>query len=164
MSMADTDKPVPRVAAVSWAQRTDRIYLTVEVTDCSKPRITLEKDGTFLFTGIAGRDRHPYELRLELYGLVEPDESKIAVNPRYLFIVVAKQTTGPHWPRLLKAEGRPPKNVKVDWDKWKDEDEEDAERNHKEFNVGDLDDMHKFDEYADEEMDSEGENDEEGTV
>jgi prostaglandin-E synthase len=56
-------------------------------------------------------------------------ESKIAVNPRYLFLVIAKAQSGAHWPRLLKAEGRAPKSVKVDWDKWKDEDDEDAERN-----------------------------------
>lgn len=56
-------------------------------------------------------------------------ESKIAINPRYLFLVVAKQKAGPHWPRLLKEDGRPPKYVKVDWDKWKDEDDEEAEAN-----------------------------------
>ena len=68
--MADAAKPAPRVAGVSWAQRTDRLYLTIEVTDCSKPRIKLEKDGTFVFEGKAGRDQHLHELRLDLYGLV----------------------------------------------------------------------------------------------
>jgi len=28
------------------------------------------------------------------------------------------------WKRLLKAEGKPPHYVKVDWDKWVDEDED----------------------------------------
>lgn len=28
------------------------------------------------------------------------------------------------WPRLLKKEGKPPVFLKVDWDKWVDEDDE----------------------------------------
>lgn len=46
-----------------------------------------------------------------------------------MFLVIAKAQSGAHWPRLLKAEGRPPTTVKVDWDKWKDQDDEDNERN-----------------------------------
>ena len=59
-----------------------------------------------------------------------------------MFLVLAKDTSGPHWPRLLKQKGRPPKSVQLNWDLWKDEEDEEAETNKKEFNIGDLDDMH----------------------
>ena len=54
-------------------------------------------------------------------------ESKVAVTPRNICLVVMKTSPGPHWGKLLKAAGKPPHYVKVDWSKYKDEDEEDAE-------------------------------------
>ena len=32
--------------------------------------------------------------------------------------------------------------MQLNWDLWKDEEDEEAETNKKEFNIGDLDDMH----------------------
>ncbi len=43
---------------------------------------------------------------------------------RTVVLILAKKEEGPHWPRLLKAAGRAPSNVKVDWNRWVDEDEE----------------------------------------
>ena len=40
--------------------------------------------------------------------------------------VEAKEGGESYWPRLLAAPGKAPQNVKVDWDKWVDEDEEGA--------------------------------------
>ena len=50
-------------------------------------------------------------------------ESKAAVGPRNICYLVAKEEKN-WWPRLLKQAGRPPVFLKVDWDKWVDEDEE----------------------------------------
>lgn len=52
-------------------------------------------------------------------------ESKINVGERSIFIVVQKAEDG-WWKRLLRGEGKPPHYVKVDWDKWVDEDEDDG--------------------------------------
>ena len=54
--------------------------------------------------------------------MVEAD-SKVAVTPRSVVLVVQKASPGPFWGKLVK--GKAPHNVKVDWSKWKDEDEED---------------------------------------
>lgn len=43
---------------------------------------------------------------------------------RTVVLILAKKEEGPHWPRLLKAAGRAPSNVKVDWNRWVDEDDE----------------------------------------
>eukprot|EP00238_Polyblepharides_amylifera_P010599 CAMPEP_0196579686 /NCGR_PEP_ID=MMETSP1081-20130531/24452_1 /TAXON_ID=36882 /ORGANISM="Pyramimonas amylifera, Strain CCMP720" /LENGTH=189 /DNA_ID=CAMNT_0041899339 /DNA_START=165 /DNA_END=734 /DNA_ORIENTATION=+ len=160
---------------VSWAQRRDRLYLTVEVSECAKPQVRLQDCPPLAGTdpskqphcvlevkGMQGaQPQKPFLLQLDLYGNIDIQESRVGVGPRALSLVLLKETphAGVHWPRLLRPEGRPPKGVKVDWDKWKDEEDEDKEKNAKEFDVGDLDDMHKFDEFADEELDSEGEND-----
>jgi hypothetical protein len=50
-------------------------------------------------------------------------ESKINVGVRGIFCVVQKAESE-WWKRLLKAEGKTPHYVKVDWDKWVDEDED----------------------------------------
>lgn len=48
----------------------------------------------------------------------------MAVTPRSICLVVQKASPGPYWGKLLKAPGKPPHNVRVDWSKFKDEDEE----------------------------------------
>lgn len=52
-------------------------------------------------------------------------ESKINVGERSIFIVVQKAEDG-WWKRLLRGEGKTPHYVKVDWDKWVDEDEDEG--------------------------------------
>jgi prostaglandin-E synthase len=51
-------------------------------------------------------------------------ESKAAVAPRTICYLI-KKAENKWWPRLLKKEGKPPVFLKVDWDKWQDEDDED---------------------------------------
>ena len=53
-------------------------------------------------------------------------ESKTSTSLRNVFCVLVKSEKG-WWKRLLKGEGKPPLYLKVDWDKWVDEDEEDTE-------------------------------------
>ncbi|KAK3241087.1 hypothetical protein CYMTET_49116 [Cymbomonas tetramitiformis] len=148
-----------RHPSVTWAQRKDKLYLTIHVSDCSKPNFKIDEEGDLYFEGIGGSEKALYSLNISLLYPVKNREAKVAITPRYLFLIIPKTESGPHWERLLRAPGRPPNYIKIDWDKWKDEDEEEAEANVKEFNVGELDDIHKYDEFADEELDSEGEND-----
>lgn len=41
---------------------------------------------------------------------------------------LVKKAESKWWSRLLKQEGKPPVFIKVDWDKWIDEDEQDEKR------------------------------------
>lgn len=50
-------------------------------------------------------------------------ESKASVGLRNICYLV-KKAEKKWWSRLQKQEGRPPVFLKVDWDKWVDEDEE----------------------------------------
>lgn len=52
-------------------------------------------------------------------------ESKISVGVRSIVSVVQKAEGG-WWKRLLRGEGKAPHYVKVDWDKWADEDEDEG--------------------------------------
>ncbi|KAL5069399.1 hypothetical protein RYX36_020286 [Vicia faba] len=80
-------------------------------------KVDLTPDGVFTFSATAGAGNNLYELNLPLFDKVNVEESKINVGVRSIFCVVQKAEEE-WWKRLLKAEGKPPHYVKVDWDKW----------------------------------------------
>lgn len=51
---------------VKWAEREDKIYLTVLLSDAKNPKVDLDPEGTFTFTATAGTDNNPYEIKLDL--------------------------------------------------------------------------------------------------
>lgn len=126
---------------IVWAQRSERIFLTVELPDARNPKIKLEPEGKFVFSATAGADDHLFEIELELFDNVNVEASKINMGLRHIFCVIQKHEKG-WWKRLLKAEGKPPPYLKVDWNMWVDEDEEDAEGSKFDnFDFGGMDDF-----------------------
>ncbi|KEH24379.1 CS domain protein [Medicago truncatula] len=107
---------------VKWAQREDKVYITVQLADSKNSKVDLTPEGDFTFSGSAGAGDNQYELKLELFDKVNVEESKISVGVRNIFCVVQKAESG-WWKRLLRGEGKAPHYVKIDWDKWVDEDE-----------------------------------------
>ncbi|XP_057439284.1 uncharacterized protein OsI_027940 isoform X2 [Lotus japonicus] len=145
---------------VKWAQREDKVYITVQLPDSKDAKVDLTPDGVFTFTASAGAGDKPYEVKLELFDKVNVEESKINIGVRSIFSVVQKAESG-WWKRLLRGEGKPPHYVKVDWDKWVDEDEEDVVA---EPDMGGMD-FSKFGGMGDDAMDDfEGSDDEEQEV
>lgn len=55
---------------------------------------------------------------------VNPDDSKWNVGPRDVQFILMRKEEGEYWDKLQK--GAKIVTLKVDWDKWKDEDEVDA--------------------------------------
>lgn len=110
---------------VKWAQRLDKIYLTILLADAKNVQINLEPDGVFTFSGIAGLDNILYELKLELYDKVNVESSKLNTGVRSIFCVIEKADKG-WWKKLLRGDGKQPHYIRVDWDKWVDEDEDDG--------------------------------------
>ncbi|KAA8537980.1 hypothetical protein F0562_027441 [Nyssa sinensis] len=112
-----------RHPTVKWAQRSDKIYITVDLPDAKDVKLKLEPEGKFFFSATSGADNIPYEFDTDLYDKVDVNESKASVGLRNI-CYLAKKTESKWWSRLLKQEGKPPVFLKVDWDKWVDEDEE----------------------------------------
>ncbi|KAG1338275.1 putative co-chaperone protein p23-1 [Cocos nucifera] len=106
---------------VKWAQRSDKIYLTVELPDAKDVNLKLEPEGKFNFS--ANKDGVSYEVDLELFDKVNTKESKFNIGTRSIGYVI-KKAEKKWWSRLLKGEGKPPAFLKVDWDKWIDEEDE----------------------------------------
>ncbi|KAI1728315.1 co-chaperone protein daf-41 [Ditylenchus destructor] len=102
-----------------WAQRTDHIYLSIEVEDMKISEMTVNED-SFKIKGTKGDD--VYEADLQLYGKLKGNDRRQIATDRRVELVIPK-VTAEWWPRLLKEKTKMPW-VKVDFDKWKDEDEE----------------------------------------
>uniref|UniRef100_A0A0D3E026 Co-chaperone protein p23 n=1 Tax=Brassica oleracea var. oleracea TaxID=109376 RepID=A0A0D3E026_BRAOL len=74
------------------------------------------------YSAKAGHENHVYELKLELHDKVNVEESKINIGVRNIFCIIEKAEPE-RWNKLIRG-GKAPHYVKVDWDKWVDEDDE----------------------------------------
>jgi prostaglandin-E synthase len=120
--MTGSTLPAP---SVLWAQRQNCIFLTIQLEDCQNPDIKVEPNRIY-FRGTGGTEKKEYELDLELYEPIVPDNSLFKVRDRNIEFCLKKEKEGPYWPRLPKS------NVKyhwlkVDFNKWKDEEDSDDE-------------------------------------
>ena len=59
--MADARSP-----NVLWAERKDRLYITVEVQDCTDAKVDIGEDGKLSFSGHGGADKALYAFELQL--------------------------------------------------------------------------------------------------
>ncbi|KAG8475339.1 hypothetical protein CXB51_032157 [Gossypium anomalum] len=138
MKVLEDDEELPnsgffsyiRHPEVKWAQRTDKVFITVLLPDSKNAKVNLEPEGVFNFSATAGTDNNTYELKLDLFDKVNVEESKINVGVRSIFCILEKAEKV-WWKKLLRGDGKAPHYVKVDWDKWVDEDEDKG--------LGDLD-------------------------
>ncbi|KAJ8898608.1 hypothetical protein K2173_004221 [Erythroxylum novogranatense] len=115
---------------VKWAQRVDKVFITVSLPDSKNAKVNLDPEGVFTFSANAGADSNHYELKLDLHDKVNVEESKINIGVRNIFCILEKAEKG-WWKKLLRGDGKAPHYVKVDWDKWVDEDDDQG--------LGDLD-------------------------
>ncbi|KAI3513638.1 hypothetical protein L1887_20975 [Cichorium endivia] len=115
-----------RHPTLKWAQRDDLLYITIDLPDAKDVNLKLEPQGKFYFSATSGAQNIPYEIDINLYDNVNLDGSKASVGSRNIVYIVKKEESK-WWSRLLKEEGRTPTFIKVDWNKWVDEDEQDEQ-------------------------------------
>ncbi|KAI5589503.1 hypothetical protein POPTR_005G199700v4 [Populus trichocarpa] len=112
-----------RHPSVKWAQRSDKLFIIVQLPDAQDVKFKLEPEGKFFFSATSGADKTPYEIELDLLDKVNVEESKAGIGSRNIQYIV-KKAENKWWSRLIKQTGKPPVFLTVDWDKWIDEDEE----------------------------------------
>lgn len=123
---------------VVWAQRDNLVYLTICLEDCKSPEVNFDSDKLH-FKGNGGTNKKDYEISLEFFEKIKADESKFIVRDRGTEFVLYKEESK-WWPRLLK-ENNKYHWLKVDFNKWKDEDDSGAEDDN--FNENSYEDMMK---------------------
>ncbi|GAB4857230.1 hypothetical protein Ancab_015137 [Ancistrocladus abbreviatus] len=107
---------------VLWAQRSDKVYLTIALPDARDVAVKCEPQGLFSFSG-TGIQGEKYDCKLELYAAIVPEGCKTTIGLRNIFCSIQKEQKD-WWKKLLKSEGKPAPYLKVDWNKWCDEDDE----------------------------------------
>jgi len=118
-------------APVKWAQRSDSLYLTIALADIKDETINLTDTG-LIFKG-KSQDKD-YEINIDFFKAVDAEGSKYNVLPRSVQMHVMKKAEEgdedkdedeeTFWPRLLKDKSLEKNQVKIDWDRYVDEDEE----------------------------------------
>jgi len=120
---------------VYWAQRNDKVLVSVQLEDVKDEKITVNNT-TLSFSGKGGSAQNDYHVDLEFYSNIVPEESKQRKGGREYFFDLKKKEEG-FWPRLLKDSKKPP-YLKVDFNRWKDEDDSDVDDALNEPNLEDL--------------------------
>jgi len=119
---------------VLWAQRSNKdepeknfIYLTISAPDVPKSSMKLNLTDTKLtFTGHSETKKTTYHIELEFFAEIDPANSKTNHSARDVEMILRKKEAKEEfWPRLLKDNKRM-HFLKTDFDKWVDEDEQNA--------------------------------------
>ncbi|KAI9308025.1 HSP20-like chaperone [Cunninghamella echinulata] len=126
---------MPLHPIVSWAERAEFIYLTVNVSDITEPKIELTPT-KFVFKGKGEKEQNEYECEIEFNKTVNVEKSKQHLTARNLTMIIYKaEDSQGYWNKLQK--GGKLNFLKVDFAKWRDEDEEDDQPDPMN-NMGDL--------------------------
>lgn len=108
--------------SVSWAQRSARVFLTFNV-ECEKPDLKFEKQRV-TFSGTCEPDHKPHEVVIPLHAEIDPEKSSYVNKGRCIEVVLAKDKIDEeYWPSLT-GEKKKPHWLKVDFNRWQDEEEE----------------------------------------
>ncbi|KAH7863264.1 hypothetical protein Vadar_015437 [Vaccinium darrowii] len=118
-----TVKKTSRHPVVKWAQRLDKLYINVLLSDAKHVRVNLKPDGGFVFSTITGVENHLYVQDLRLWGTVNLKGSKINIDKRGISCVIMKAEK--KWWKKLLCGDETPHYVQVDRDKRVDEEGDD---------------------------------------
>ena len=69
-----------RHPSVKWAQRSDNLFITVQLPDAQDVKLKLEPEGKFFFSATSGADKIPYEIELELFDKVIVEVSTLSAS------------------------------------------------------------------------------------
>ncbi|KAI8371416.1 HSP20-like chaperone [Radiomyces spectabilis] len=116
---------MPLHPEVLWAQRKDRLYLTIALSDIQEPKTDLKSNRlTFTCKQKDGNVTNDYGIDIPFYDEVSTDDAKIHATARNLQLCIFKKNKeAEYWPRLQKDKVKPV-YLKVDFDRWVDEDDE----------------------------------------
>ncbi|KAK0415246.1 hypothetical protein QR680_011849 [Steinernema hermaphroditum] len=121
---------------ILWAQREKTLLLTVAVEDLKLEDLSFNGK-TFHVKGTNSAGSQQYEASLELFEELDADSLRKIPTARQLEMVIDKKNPQ-WWPRLTSAKGKCAW-VKVDFNKWKDEDEADDEEDISKMDTGNFD-------------------------
>mmetsp|Transcript_9396 Transcript_9396/g.23061 ORF Transcript_9396/g.23061 Transcript_9396/m.23061 type:complete len:197 (+) Transcript_9396:127-717(+) len=110
-------------APIKYAQRKDSLYLTIALADVKDEKIVLT-DTELKFKGTSG-DK-PYEVNIKFFKEVDSEGSTYKVHKRSIQMHIMKKDKEEEefWTRLLEDKALEKNQVKMDWDRYVDEDDD----------------------------------------
>lgn len=110
-----------RIPEILWAQRLKNIFLTINLPSIDKKTASVElSENTVSFSGKGGSDFSDYKVTLNLFAPIDMENSKYIIEARNVSILLRKKEE--KWWKTLIKEGKA-KYIKVDWEKWREEDD-----------------------------------------
>ena len=121
---------------LKWAQRKDKLFITINVVHSKKPTIDIEGK-KMKYQGTDGNINYSFDI--ELYDEIDKENSKYTLDARNIFLKLKKKKEGPYWPRLTSEKVKY-HWIEVDWAYFVDEDEEEdaKEPNFEGQDLGDM--------------------------
>jgi hypothetical protein len=114
--------------AVKWAQRADKLFITIEVTDATDVNAKFDEK-TVEVTGngkhkVGATSPAPFSVKLNLLHEIDPAQSGHKVSGMAIQVLATKKdTTAEWWAKLTEEAPKTIKWLSVDWALWKDEDD-----------------------------------------
>ena len=124
---------VSSIPNIKWAERKDRLFVTIELNEVKEPKINLTDDNRLTFTGKV--ENTSYNLDIELFGEVNKAESKWTLDTRNILINIKKKNKGPYW-NYINKDKKKYNFIHVDWQMFLDEDEEEGMKSFPGFGGG----------------------------
>ena len=105
---------------LKWAQRKDKLFITINVVHSKKPIIEIEGK-KMKYQGTDGNLNYAFDI--ELYDEIDKENSKYTLDARNIFLKLKKKKEGPYWPRLTSDKVKY-HWIEIDWTYFTEEDEE----------------------------------------
>ena len=108
---------------LKWAQRKDKLYLTINVIHSKKPTIEI-KGKKMKYEGTDGTKNYSFDI--ELYDEIDTENSKYTLDTRNIFLNLKKKKEGAYWPRLTSEKVKY-HWIEIDWNYFVDDEDEEEE-------------------------------------
>uniref|UniRef100_A0A3Q2R2G3 Prostaglandin E synthase 3 n=1 Tax=Fundulus heteroclitus TaxID=8078 RepID=A0A3Q2R2G3_FUNHE len=105
-------------ATAKWYDRRDSVFVDFCVEDSSEVKVKFDKS-KFEFSCSSGTENTKYHNEVELFGDIDPKESKHRRTDRSVLCCLRKAEPGKSWPRLTKDKAKC-NWLSVDFNNWKD--------------------------------------------
>ncbi|XP_048840244.1 prostaglandin E synthase 3-like [Brienomyrus brachyistius] len=113
-------------ATTKWYDRRDCVVIEFCVEDSKDVKVKFEKSKVN-FICLGGTDGHKHQNEIDLFEVIDPNESKHKRTDRSVLCYLRKVESGKSWPRLTKDKAKL-NWLGVDFNNWKDwEDDSDEE-------------------------------------
>uniref|UniRef100_A0A3P8NJ89 Prostaglandin E synthase 3 n=1 Tax=Astatotilapia calliptera TaxID=8154 RepID=A0A3P8NJ89_ASTCA len=113
-------------AAAKWYDRRESVFIEFCMEDSKDVQVIFDKS-KFTFSCVSGTDDIKHQNTVELFGEIDPKESKHRRTDRSVLCCLRKAEPGKSWPRLTKDKAKC-NWLSVDFNNWKDwEDDSDED-------------------------------------